>query len=200
MEDAMLRLTSIAYVLVMFLAVSGARAEEPWRILDNTNEGSTSNCIGNPKTPRCAVETMNACVKRGDWELCRQAGYEWEELGRWVPSEYALLYYFRYRVVGRGLIRQANIPPAKKALEGFPVRAGDLALLLEWQGCRPLDQCIMDTINNPDKPYGEGCRSFKNCSSAYELATYILRRHGEKWQMLNVYYHPVFQGDFWNRK
>jgi hypothetical protein len=200
MKDAMVWLRSIACFLVVCLAISGARAEEPWRVLDNTNEGSASDCIGNPKTPLCAVETAEACFKRGEFDLCRRVGYTWKELGRWVPTEYSLLHYYRYRVVGRGIIRQADIPPARKALEGLPVRAGDLALLMKWQGCPPIDQCVIETINHPTKFYGEGCRSFDNCGSADGFATYILRRHDEEWQVLLDFYHPVFQGEFWNRK
>jgi hypothetical protein len=194
------RLSSIACFLVVCLAISDARAEEPWRILDNTNEGSTSDCIGNPKTPLCAVETAEACLKRGAFDLCRRVGYTWKELGRWETAGYILLYYNRYRLAGSGVIRQSDIPPARKALKGLRVRAGDVALRLKWQGCAPDDQCVMETINHATKSYGEGCRRLDSCKDVTGFATYILRRDGTEWDMLLQYYHPIFQGDFWNRK
>lgn len=130
----MLRLVSCLCFLALFMGISGARAEEPWRVLDMTNEGSTSDCIGDPKTPLCAVETVSACFNRGEWNLCRRVGFLGKDYDRWVPTDYARLHYYRYRVVGEGVIRQSDIPPARKSLDGLPVRAGDLALLMKWQG------------------------------------------------------------------
>ena len=196
----MSRYVFLCCFLAGFLAIFGARAGEPWRVLDNTNEGSTSDCIGDPKTPLCAVETMEACIKRGEWELCQRVGYTWEELGRWIPTDYARLYYHRYRVISRNIIRRHDIPPTPKLLKGIRVRAGDLAFRLKWQGCRPEAQCVMDTINSLSKSYGEGCRGFGQCTTANGFTTYILRHHINGREVLREYYDPIFHGDFWNRK
>jgi hypothetical protein len=42
-----------------------------WRIMAHHDDASTSKCIGKPITPLCAVETVIACLARGENELCR---------------------------------------------------------------------------------------------------------------------------------
>ena len=37
-------------------------------------DDATSKCIGNPKTPLCAMETFFACSARQDMDLCRKVG------------------------------------------------------------------------------------------------------------------------------
>jgi len=32
------------------------------------------NCIGNPTTPFCALETLFSCMVRGDWGMCATVG------------------------------------------------------------------------------------------------------------------------------
>lgn len=44
-----------------------------WCTLTDSEETTTSKCIGKPVTPICAVETLNACFKRKQIELCRMA-------------------------------------------------------------------------------------------------------------------------------
>src|SRR5919204_386353 len=52
-------------------ALGRADPKGSWREL--TAERGTSACVGDPKTPICAVETVLACLQRGDWKLCESA-------------------------------------------------------------------------------------------------------------------------------
>jgi len=45
---------------------------DEWRFIGL--EDATSKCIGDPKTPLCAVETVIACFARMDISLCRRVG------------------------------------------------------------------------------------------------------------------------------
>ena len=185
----------------VFLLARVSHAGEPWRVLDFKDAGSTSRCIGKPSTPLCAVETMEACITRAKWGLCERIGYPPKDLVEWEPSDYLRLYYYRYRVVGSGVLGPADVPPGIKARDGTPLRPGDTALLLEWQGCPPIESCVRETQGKSSRAYGEGCRGLDLCSSYPDnKVTYFLRRSAESWRVLGNHYDPVLQGDFWNRK
>jgi hypothetical protein len=71
-----------------------------WRTLTDSEETTTSKCIGKPVTPICAVETLNACFKRKQIELCRMAvingGSETFDLSYSSPkskTEYTIIKY-----------------------------------------------------------------------------------------------------------
>ncbi len=193
--------------LALFFTNFGAWAAETWRVLDVLGAAGSSSCVGDPKTPLCAIETLEFCFKGGPRVLCRRVGILMGDRHPDASPDYFRLSYHRYREIARGVVRRADIPPAQKALEELPswveklpVRAGDLAILMKWQGCQPDDQCVMDTINDPSKPYGVGCRTFDYCSDVNFLSRYILRRHGDEWRVLGFFFDPVFHGKFWNRK
>ena len=88
-----------AGVLVAGLAVAWARQSPVRRI---TETEATSGCIGDPRTPMCAVKTFVACFARRDISLCRKVGVGTVSLGsEMVLSEYVL--------VSRELIRAEAI-------------------------------------------------------------------------------------------
>ena len=71
-----------------------------WRTMTFSDETTTSKCIGKPVTPICAVETLRACFKRKQIELCRMAYLNGEsekfDLGHSSPehkTEYAIIKY-----------------------------------------------------------------------------------------------------------
>lgn len=193
------------FILLCFaavpIAVPGTLAGETWRVLDYENKGSTSQCIGEASTPICAVETLEACLKRGEWGLCEPVRYDPSFLEGRLPSDYLRLYFFRYRVIGSGVLGPADVPPRTKAQDGTPLRPGDTALLLEWQGCPPIEKCVIESRDDPSRAYGEGCRGLDLCESyPNNKVTYVLRRGSGGWRVLGDYYDPVLQGDFWNWK
>jgi hypothetical protein len=44
------------------------------RVITAEEATTTSKCIGDPKTPLCAVETFIACFARHDGDLCQRVG------------------------------------------------------------------------------------------------------------------------------
>jgi hypothetical protein len=42
-----------------------------WRLMTQDPDTTSSKCVGDPKTPLCAVETIRACFIRRDDNLCR---------------------------------------------------------------------------------------------------------------------------------
>ncbi|MBI4968517.1 MAG: hypothetical protein HZC25_10410 [Rhodospirillales bacterium] len=69
---------------------------------------STSDCIGDPKTPLCAVETVMACMLRRDMNLCRRAGVD--EVALAPPLDPNDTYQMPYRVLRQRLYRKQDIP------------------------------------------------------------------------------------------
>ena len=55
------------------LATADAPPPAGWQVVGHGAADTTSRCIGDPKTPRCAMETLMACPIRGDYDLCRRA-------------------------------------------------------------------------------------------------------------------------------
>jgi hypothetical protein len=46
------------------LAADSWASQHPWRVMTQSDAISTSRCIGDPKTPLCAIETVEACIVR----------------------------------------------------------------------------------------------------------------------------------------
>ena len=170
------------------------------RVMDFTDVGSTSKCIGKPTTPMCAVETFAACGIRSDWTFCRLVGFDPDVYRGRVLDDYARLYYFRYEFIGQGKLADADIPPARRRQGNKSWRARDVAIQLWWQGCPPIESCVRETQRHPTRKYGEGCRSFDRCGKATSPRTYLLRQHGKRWRVVADYGEPVLPADFWKRK
>jgi len=65
----------MAVLFVPWIAHSGgSKTQSELRFISPTD--ATSDCIGNPITPLCAVETFKACALRLEPELCRMVGIE----------------------------------------------------------------------------------------------------------------------------
>lgn len=161
MRSSTRRLSALVALLLVFPA-SGWSGEK--RILDFTNEGSTSRCIGDPRTPLCAVETLEACRIRTEWKLCEPIEHDYSLYGRGVPAGYALLLYFRYEVLSSKLLAVRDLRFERLGKLAKPWLAGDVAMRIWWEGCPPIEECVVETQMHPTKLYGEGCRSFANCS------------------------------------
>lgn len=76
---------------------------DPDQVRIITPTESTSTCIGDPRTPVCAVETVMACALRLDMRLCGKVGITDYAL----PDKLADLY--RYRVLSVRIIRPGDI-------------------------------------------------------------------------------------------
>ena len=173
------------------------------RVLDFTNAGSTSSCIGNPVTPLCAVETFEACLIRSEWPLCATVGFEPGKLRRWISAGYARLYYHRYEVLSVKTIEAEHIPTWAQGRSKATWRPGDVAVRLWWQNCPPIEECVIETREDPHREYGEGCRTLASCEKYPSPYTYIVRKAGDRWIRVTHYFesdHPERQDFFQNLK
>lgn len=62
--------------LLSFPAWAGGGEAAPSEVRVITSTTATSDCIGDPKTPVCAVETFLACIARLDHGLCAKVTKE----------------------------------------------------------------------------------------------------------------------------
>ena len=70
-----------------------------WELRRITPSDATSDCIGDPRTPVCAVETFIACSARHHRPLCRRIGVgdSFSFTGTVETREYAIVYQKRLR-------------------------------------------------------------------------------------------------------
>ncbi len=106
--------------------LSGAFTPDPegvWRMI--TPSDSTSECIGDPVAPLCAVEFHLACYRRREPDLCRVAyGPEWEE--EIIFSTYPHKTFFSYRVKKTWLTGPKDLEPLPNY--AFNRELGDLMI------------------------------------------------------------------------
>jgi len=95
-------------VAAVLIALCGgvARAGEtfPSEVRTITATGATSPCIGDPKTPVCAVETFLACSARQDKSLCLRVGVERSRF-QLPPHD------LHYHILSMRILRAEDIPP-----------------------------------------------------------------------------------------
>jgi hypothetical protein len=73
------------------------------RVMTKDPETTDSKCVGDPKTPVCALETMLACLVRQQPDLCRKMGIR---RGCFEKR----LYKREYVIISSNRIDQKNIP------------------------------------------------------------------------------------------
>jgi hypothetical protein len=89
---------------------------------------ATSTCIGDPRTPECALDTLFACAVRRDPELCRRVG-----IGKTCFDP--LILDARYKIEKVRLISEENLPAYLKSQK----RADDVFVNILYDSilCRP---------------------------------------------------------------
>jgi hypothetical protein len=95
---------ALPYTFTPVRAADGGRppVDSPgqWRRLGRDDAESTSRCIGRPRTPLCAVETLLACFQRGQIELCRMVDDEADQYAEVFTSPADPARRLFYRIVG----------------------------------------------------------------------------------------------------
>jgi hypothetical protein len=114
-------------------------AKGPWRVMHQTNEKSTSKCIGNPVTALCAAETMYACYLRNDLELCRIATGQDAPPG-WMlsPAPPSPELHERYRIVLARRLRAkdgSDVPFISRGFNEDRLRPGDIMIKMQDRAC-----------------------------------------------------------------
>ena len=107
------------------------------RIMTMMDATSTSDCIGRPVTPLCAVETKMACFLRNDSSLCEVAvGESFHLSGMMIAPE-----SLRYRITKTAIVDDRHFPwaPIDKIYEPdrvIPrVKVGDARIEVRERTC-----------------------------------------------------------------
>lgn len=97
------RVRVLLVALVVLTTATREAVGQKAGILSISQTEASSDCIGDPRTPLCALETFLACGTRGDLALCRMVGVEnFSPIKMIVASEYVVL--------TKMIIRQQDIP------------------------------------------------------------------------------------------
>ncbi len=147
--------------------LTGVFAPDPesvWRRISRAD--STSQCIGEPLTPLCTIETYHACFVRRIAELCQVATAHF--LGEPIRfhSRGHENHYVIYRVVA---VRRATADDVRSGRKGINLRyIGDLLVDIDWQPCWKND------LTN-------------ECTNRTAPTTYTLRRYKERWVIVDLH-------------
>ncbi|MEO5336789.1 MAG: hypothetical protein H7841_07845 [Magnetospirillum sp. WYHS-4] len=93
----------VAAGLIALAADAWAGGKDEGEIRSITATTATSDCIGDPRTPVCAVETLLACLARSSPDLCTMVGED-------VPRTHKEPEGMRYRIE-RSCYFRPGIPP-----------------------------------------------------------------------------------------
>ncbi|MDK9720705.1 MAG: hypothetical protein OEL53_05925 [Rhodospirillales bacterium] len=121
---------------------------------------STSQCIGDPKTPLCAIETVLACFVREERQLCL-SGMGVETV-RFNFSKARPEYTQRYWVAGVEMVSDKNKATYNKVRYLTP-QLGDIAIKIHDAPC--YDQKCYKPVGPP--------------------AIYLVRKNGDKWMAVD---------------
>ncbi|MFA6020956.1 MAG: hypothetical protein WC722_11900 [Rhodospirillales bacterium] len=164
-------MASLALALTLALGVSGpAQADDAaqidlppidgpdqWHLMTHDDATSTSQCIGDPKTPLCAIETVLACFLRAKVEFCRVGSGDPKYPQR-ISTEIQPAESRRYWVAGAEFVTEKNKASFKKVRYLKP-QIGDIAIQIHEAPC--YDQKCYKPVGPP--------------------AIYLVRRNGDKW-------------------
>ncbi len=190
-------------VLALASAITPGAADE-LRTMTYDPATSDNECVGNPVSPPCAIDTLVACEVRTDDSVCRSIGYRPNgHILQGGPTELAA---YKYRVTTETLSAD-NIP--EWAREGnrcsrinWPCwYSGDLAVDVWFHYCRPNDTCLDASENDPKRSYGEGC-VIDTCHETSFPKTYIFRQDDQLLGFVDNY-DPAVPGTrnrYWERK
>jgi hypothetical protein len=157
--------------LLLLMLPAGAQAVDPdlplpdppgvWRKLTHDDATTDSRCIGDPKTPLCAIETYFACFLRREPDYCDIVGAGVRPLPQ-VGK--ALHEHEEYRIVYAR--RPSKLDPLDPATEGtVRWQPGDVLVGFMWRACWNNAGKIKCEIGVEDDP----------------LFVYILRKTGDDW-------------------
>lgn len=167
--------------------------DETFRILRFRRAWTTSDCIGRPRTPRCAAETLLAgWLRRNVW-LCGRVGWEPDfapdpspREGAWGSRMLAYLTTYEDRLTADEIPNGYREPP-------HSWRPGDVAVRMNVFSCKGTEHCL-DT--------GEGSRTgeIRDCppvrcaiggpgalvSDVQNPRITITRHVGDHWHVVDV--------------
>jgi len=132
-----------------------------WRVMTLDDATSTSRCIGDPKTPLCAAETLMACFIRRQVQLCTIShGYPPSEAGQFHISKPGPSYRTEYRVVRLHVVSDKD---PKLILDVEWLKPRDIEITVYRRYClMPRSSCIGEPVDG---------------------YSYVARRDGDRWRI-----------------
>jgi hypothetical protein len=177
----------------LWLEKEPAWYNETFRILRFRRAWTTSGCIGRPRTPRCAAETLLAAWLRRNVWLCDRVGWDPDFVPVSNPRQGAwgsrmLAYHTTYA----DRLAPADIPDEYRAAP-HDWRAGDVAVRMNVYSCKGSRHCLAT---------GEGSRTgeIRDCppvrcavggpgaleSDVQNPRITIARNVGDHWHVVDV--------------
>ena len=132
--------------------------EGVWRTITPTD--STSDCIGDPVTAMCAVDTRLACYHWKKVELCHAAEADFPKDHKFHSGPRSS--DLNYRVTGVRLATEADLAPRPRGIPNHLV--GDLMIDVILQQCWGAD-----------------------CSTHEKPVTYSVRKKNAAWTIVDIY-------------
>jgi hypothetical protein len=170
---AMTRSLWLSLVAVVLIAWSSAwaaprdpdvpltNARNDWWMIGKDAKTTTSKCIGNPKTPVCAVETVEACLIRRDKKLCQIAA---GPLEIFLPNDHIIPPTEKYRINKAMRLTKKNMPAWETPENSHGFRhVGDIEIEIETWRCDIKGAC--------------------DHSESKFLATYLVRPTESQWSV-----------------
>ena len=99
-----------------------------WNYITQDNAASSSQCIGRPITPLCAVETMLACFQRGQFAMCQKVDDGAEQYAQVFSFPADPTRYLLYRVVAARRLTARDLPADQPV-----AKADDVILRIEQE-------------------------------------------------------------------
>ena len=167
------------------------------RVLGRDIESSSSRCIGDPKTARCAAETALACIAWYDRNLCRTVGYE--DFGRRVWG-YPWQESFSYEQSGARILTSGEAARLMELGLWGAVRIwreGDLAVRFQIFLCPPNERCRDNARCQSGLCSNAGPTA--NASDESLQSGFIVRNIGNSWQVIERIDPNDFPAEFWTR-
>jgi hypothetical protein len=131
------RFASFFAALMLCSAVSALAEDMPelpplaqpgqWLYVTQEDRTSSSQCVGQPGTPLCAVETLLACFQRDRQDLCRMVDDGTEQYAQIFNAPADPAKYLAYRVLGAHRI-DADSPRVGQASHA---KDGDVLLTVD---------------------------------------------------------------------
>lgn len=135
--------------LLSVASALGASNSDDFRILRYRPQWTSSDCIGEPRTPLCAVETSYACWLRLDSQMCRMIGrdIDWE-INREPRSGSRGSRAIFYRIRNRVEIERSDFDTLGKAT-AERVEPGDIAVRMLVFHCAGSLTCTGTRAGSP---------------------------------------------------
>lgn len=201
-------ITLIALTLLRDGAAFAAGVSENFRILRFRPQWTSSDCIGEPKTPLCAAETAMACWLRMDGNLCGAIGWDTTYDIEVEPRKGRTIKAMAYHVRGEKRLTKGDIPPKyEKAPHNW--RHGDVAVRMRVYYCHASRLCA-GTLKGSPTGHRWDCPPVTCVFGGYPTLRdhlhpnpriTVTRKQGGEWRVVEIVTgDPQLPSSFWKRK